>query len=254
MPSNGIARAHASTRETSAPLDSRVINEAGRGARYSGWEGREANWIWLAPVAGRACALVIGDLAPPYRRGLSAHFDRIEHLTIESLQHAMRESSGRNPASPHSTLAFDDRSVDCVISTDLIKQWPSPTGRPYRDAGFLATLAELRRLLRDDGLLYLSGPNALCPKRLLAGENGHALHMSATRKALARVGFSDIRAYFAETSDDNVSTLIPASRQAALWYERRERLPRPRLPLRALWAAGGMYELLYPDAFVLATK
>jgi len=112
----------------------------------------------------------------------------------------------------------------------------------------------LRRLLHDDGLLFLSGPNALNLKRLLAGENGHALHVSATSKALARVGFSDIRAYFAETSDDNVGTLIPASREAVLWYERRERLPRPRLPLRALWAAGGIYEWLYPNAFVLATK
>jgi hypothetical protein len=254
MPSNGIARAHASTPDTTVPLDSRVISEAGRGARYSGWEGREANWIWLAPVAGRACALVIGDLALPYRRGLSAHFDRIEHLPIESLQHAVRESNGRNPGTALSTLAFDDRSVDCVISKDLIRLWPTSKGRPYRDAGFLAALTELRRLLHDDGLLFLSGPNALCPKRLLAGENGHALHVSAARKALARVGFSDIRAYFAEASDDNVGTLIPASRQAALWYERRERLPRPRLPLRTLWAAGGMYELLYPDAFVLATK
>jgi hypothetical protein len=36
-------------------------------------------------------------------------------------------------------------------------------------------------------------------------------------------------------------------------YE-RERMPRTNVSLRALWAAGGLYELLYPDAFIIAIK
>jgi hypothetical protein len=114
-------------------------------------------------------------------------------------------------------------------------------------------------------VLFVSGPNARWHRALLrwraaewsqfvqSDRSGGSLRLGAARRALANAGFSETRAYFVEPSAGDVATVIPACRRAVLAYE-RERLPRSKVPLRALWAAGGLYELLYPDAFVLAIK
>jgi hypothetical protein len=224
--------------------------------------GGEVNWLWLAPHVGRGCALVIGDLTSSYQDGLSTHFDRIDKVPIASLRQA---DAGSTAAVLHSRLAYDDASVDCVVSNDLVGEW-SPSGNsPLRDPHFGAAIAELRRLLRPGGFLFLSGQNARWHRALLrwgadeshkTGQTGRrrsTLHLGAARAMLAKAGFSETRAYFVEPSVRDAATVLPASRRAALAYE-RERLPRPNVPLRELWAASGLYELLYPDVFVLAVK
>ena len=85
----------------------------------------------------------------------------------------------------------------------------------------------------------------------LAGRAGAALHLGTARRVLAGTGFSETRAYFVEPSSGDVATVVPACRRAACAYE-RERLPHSNVRWRAWWAAGGLYELLYPAVFVLA--
>jgi SAM-dependent methyltransferase len=219
-----------------------------------------ANWLWLAPRAGRSRALVIGEIPLLYERGLSAHFEQVENLPVASLHYA----APVEPKANHSAnLLYEDASVDCVVSTDLVNAWPASRRSPFRDPRFVAVLTELRRLLTPGGVLFLSGPNARWYRALLrrgvgewgrfvrSGHTGPSLHLGAARHALSRAGFSETRAYFVERSVGDA--VIPACRRATVAYE-RERLPRTNVSLRALWAAGGLYELLYPDAFVLAIK
>jgi hypothetical protein len=220
-----------------------------------------ANWLWFAPAVGRSSALVIGEIAPSYLRGLSTHFERIETTTLASLHRVVACSDAM--ASGSAPLAFGEGSMDCVISTDLVHGWSGSRQSPFRDPQFVAALTELRRLLRPGGVLFLSGENARWHRALLrgraeeparngrGGRTGAALHLGTARKALAGAGFSETRAYFVEPSVGDIATVVPACRDAALAYE-RERLPRTNVPWRALWAAGGLYELLYPDVFVLA--
>lgn len=223
--------------------------------------GREANWLWIAPDVGRDCLLVIGDLTSSYERGLSTRFARIERIPVSSVQRllACADSSGCE------RLPYDDGCVDCVVSNDLVSSWSESGREPYRDAGFLNALSELRRVLRPGGVLWLSGPNARWYRRWLpwASRSGRAtdraprrprvFEVNAMRRALTEVGFSETRAYFVESSIEDLVAVVPASRRAAVAYE-RERWPRATLPARTWWAARGLHELLYPDAFVLAVK
>ncbi len=220
-----------------------------------------ANWLWFAPAIGRSSALVIGDLAPSYLRGLSTHFERIERVPIASLPRAV---SGPDATAPGDALAaFGEGSMDCVISTDLVQGWSDSTQSPFRDPQFVAVLRQLRQVLRPGGVLFLSGENARWHRALLrwrvrerarngnAGRTGATLHLATARRVLAGTGFSETRAYFVEPSAGDVATVVPACRRAARAYE-RERLPRSHLRWRALWVAGGLYQVLYPDVFVLA--
>jgi SAM-dependent methyltransferase len=219
-----------------------------------------ANWLWFAPAIGRASALVIGEIAPSYLRGLSTHFERIEKIPVASLYPAVESSDGKAPGRVR--LVLGEGSMDYVISTDLVHGW-SNSGSPYRDPHFVAALTELRRVLRPGGVLFLSGQNARCHKawlRTRSGDSAHrgsgggagaSLRLRAAKRVLARAGFSETRAYFVEPSVGDVATVVPACRRAAVAYE-RDRFPRTNVPWRALCAAGGLYELLYPDAFVLA--
>lgn len=219
-----------------------------------------ANWLWLAPRVGRSRALVIGKIAPLYRRGLSANFEQVENVPVALLHCA----AGLDPKANHSAnLLYEDGSVDCVVSTDLLNAWSDTDRSPFSDPRFVAALTELRRLLTPGGLLFLSGPNARWYRALLrrgagdpgqfvrSGHTGPLLHLGQARNALTRAGFSETRAYFVERSVGDA--VVPACRRATMAYE-RERMPRTNVSLRALWAAGGLYELLYPDAFILAIK
>lgn len=220
-----------------------------------------ANWLWFAPAIGRSSALVIGEIAPSYLRGLSIHFERIEKIPIASLHQAVAGSDAT--ALGGALAAFGEGSMDCVISMDLVRGWSDSTQSPFRDPKFVAVLQQLRRVLRPGGVLFLSGENARWHRALLrwrageharsapAGRTGAALHLGTARKVLAGTGFLETRAYFVEPSAGDVATVVPACRRAARAYE-RERLPRTNVRWRALWAAGGLYEYLYPDVFVLA--
>ena len=218
-----------------------------------------ANWLWLVPRAGRSRALVIGEIPPLHKRGLSAHFEQVESVPVTSLHDATLDSKGNHRAN----LLYEDASVDCVVSTDLVNAWPASRRSPCRDPRFVAALTELRRLLTRGGVLFLSGPNARWHRALLrrgvgewsrfvrSGHTGPWLHLGQARNALTRAGFSETRAYFVERSVGDA--VVPACRRATMAYE-RERMPRTNVSLRALWAAGGLYELLYPDVFILALK
>jgi SAM-dependent methyltransferase len=224
-----------------------------------------ANWLWVAPDVGRALALVVGEISPVYRRGLATRFARVEQIPVAALHTAASpEHDGRRAA----LLPYDDSSVDCVISTDLVNRWFDSPQPPYRDPRFVAALAELRRVLRSNGVLFLGGRNAQWYRAWLplGGEDGPALRyaprvpfvrpflqVESARGAMAGAGFSDTRAYFVEPSIADPLTVVPASRHAAMAYE-RSRWPRGNMLLRSLSAAGGMYRLLYPDAFVLGIK
>jgi SAM-dependent methyltransferase len=225
------------------------------------WLSPAANWLWFAPSVGRSNALVIGDITPSYLRGLSTHFDRVEKLPVASLHRAVAPPDSKASAG---TLLYDNGSMDCVVSTNLVNAWPESGHSPFQDHRFVAALTELCRVLRPGGVLFLSGPNARWHRALRwraaqwgrfvqSDRSGGSLRLGAARQALARAGYSETRAYFVEPSVGDVANVIPACRRAAMAYE-RERLPRTSVPLRTLWAAGGLYELLYPDAFVLAIK
>ena len=219
-----------------------------------------ANWLWLAPRVGRSRALVIGEIPPLYKRGLSANFEQVENVPVASLHYAATLDSKANHSAK---LLYEDASVDCVVSTDLLNAWPDADHSPFRDPRFVAALTELRRLLTPGGVLFLSGPNARWHRALLrrrvgewspfvrSGHTGPSLRLGQARSALTRAGFSETRAYFVERSVGDA--VVPACRRATVAYE-RERIPRTILSLRELWAASGLYELLYPDAFVLAIK
>ena len=219
-----------------------------------------ANWLWLAPRVGRSRALVIGEIPPLHKRGLSAHFKQVENVPVASLHYAAPLDSKANHSA---NLLYEDASVDCVVSTDLVNAWSTSRHSPFRDPRLVAALTELRRLLTPGGVLFLSGPNAKWHRALLrrgvgewsrfvrSGHTGPSLHLGPARNALARAGFSETRAYFVERSVGDA--IVPACRRATMAYE-RERMPRTNVSLRALWAAGGLYELLYPDAFILAIK
>jgi hypothetical protein len=228
-----------------------------------------ANWLWVAPDVGRACVMIVGEVAPSYRRGLAARFERVEQIPVVELQKlaaSIDATSERRAPLPYSRqLPYEDGSVDCVISTDLVNHWSESRQSPFRDARFVAVLAELRRVLRADGVLFLGGRNARWYRSwlLLRAEDWASgrqppytrpfLPVGAARGALAGAGFSEIRTYFVEPSITDPLTVVPASRRAALAYE-RSRWPRYNVFLRSLSAAGGAYHVLYPDAFVLGIK
>lgn len=228
-----------------------------------------ANWLWVAPDIGRACVLIVGEIAPSYRRGLAARFERVEQIPVVALQKIAASADAKSDGSaqlPYETqLPYEDGSVDCVISTDLVNRWSASRQSPFRDARFVTVLAELRRVLRPNGVLFLGGRNARWYRSWLmlrAEEWASArqapcsrpfLPVGAARGALAGAGFSEIRAYFVEPSITDPLTVLPATRRAALAYE-RSRWPRHNVFLRSLSAAGGAYHFLYPDAFVLGIK
>ena len=207
-----------------------------------------ANWLWFAPAIGHTSALVIGDISPSYLRGLSPHFERIERIPVASLYRAVVRSDPRAPGSIR--FVFGEASMDFVIATDLVSGWSDSGRSPFRDPRFVAALTDIRRLLRPGGVLFLSGHNARWHRRLLRRQ-GPGLRLGEAKRALMRAGFAETRAYFVEPSVGDVAAVVPACRQAAVAYE-RERAPRHGVPWRALWAAGALYESLYPDAFVLA--
>jgi SAM-dependent methyltransferase len=228
-----------------------------------------ANWLWVAPDIGRACVLIVGEIAPSYRRGLAVRFERVEQIPVAALRKVAASVDGK---SDHDTqlpyeiqLPLEDGSVDCVISTDLVNRWSESRQSPFRDARFVAVLAELRRVLRPNGVLFLGGRNARWYRAWLLSRaqewtssrqplpSRPFLPVAAARGALAGAGFSEIRAYFVEPSLTDPLTVVPATRRAALAYE-RSRWPRHNVLLRSLSAAGGAYQFLYPDAFVLGIK
>lgn len=231
----------------------------------SGPEGA-ANWLWVAPDAGRACALVVGEISAVYQRGLATRFERVDQIPVAALRQVAASADVRSFS--RGQLPYDDGSVDCVISTDLVNHWSESTQPPFGDARFVAALSELRRVLRPNGVLFLGGRNARWYRAWLpmGAEEWppfrHASHAPCTRPflqvgsargALGGAGFSEIRAYFVEPSIADPLTVVPASRRAAMAYE-RNRWPRGNVLLRSLSAAGGMYQFLYPDAFVLGIK
>jgi len=224
-----------------------------------------ANWLWVAPDVGRTLALVVGEISPVYRRGLAARFARVEQIPLDTL-HETASAEERSGAAVQ--LPYDDASVDCVISTDLLNGWSESRPTPFRDPRFVAALSALRRALRPNGVLFLGGRNARWYRVWLplGSEDGnpwrsapHALggrpflRVGSARGALADAGFSEVRTYFVEPSIADPVTVVPASRRAAMAYE-RNRWPRRGGILRSWSAAGGMYSLLYPDAFVLGIK
>src|SRR5262245_7299523 len=211
--------------------------------------GGEVNWLWFAPAAGRACGLVIGEITTPYRRGLSTRFDRLESIPLATLQRvAVPDAHGAS----HARLTYDDGSVDGVVSVDLVTTWSHMHRSPFQDPQFGVVLSELRRLLRPGGFLFLSGPNARWHRTLLrrdtSGRAPAGLDLREARDALVGAGFSETQAYLVEPF-----TVVPASRRAALAYE-RQRWPRTHAFMRGLWAAVGLHELLYPEACILAIK
>jgi len=222
-----------------------------------------ANWLWVAPDVGRGCVLVVGEISRSYRRGLAARFERVEQIPVVALK--QMASSDDRESQFRAQLPYEDGSVDCVVSTDLVNRWPGSRHSPFRDARFVAVLAELRRVLRANGVLFLGGRNARWYRAWLplgAEEFASArqarctrpfLPVGAARGALAGAGFSETRAYFVEPSIADPLTVVPASRRAALAYE-RNRWPRHNVLLRSLSAAGGVYHVLYPDAFILGIK
>jgi SAM-dependent methyltransferase len=240
----------------------RTIDLSDRDRSVPGLESA-ANWLWVAPDAGRACALVVGEISRAYRRGLSARFERVEQIPVAALKQVAASVDGQSQFGVQ--LPYEDGSVDCVVSTDLVNHWPWSRHSPFRDARFVTVLAELRRLLRANGVLFLGGRNARWYRAwlLLRAEEWAStrqapctrpfLPVGAARGALAGAGFSEIRAYFVEPSIADPLTIVPASRRAALAYE-RSRWPRHNVLLRSLSAAGGVYQFLYPDAFVLGIK
>ena len=157
-----------------------------------------ANWLWFAPDIGHSSALVIGEVTPSYLRGLSTRFERVETIPVSSLHRAVASADPKAPGSVR--LVFGEGSMDYVISTDLLHGW-EPGRSPYRDPRFVAALAELRRVLRPGGVLFLSGQNTRWHKAWLRkrpGEAGHigpsggagaSLRVSPARRVLERAGF-----------------------------------------------------------------
>jgi hypothetical protein len=205
--------------------------------------GREANWLWLAPEIGHARALVIGEITASHQRGLASRFDHIDRLPLGYVEHVIAPS---DPSAPCGGRPMHgDGSLDCVLSLDLVTRWSGSGRSPFRDPRFAAGLFGIRSLLRPGGCFFLSGRNARWFGALLR-RGQSSLHLSAARAALRAAGFSETRAYFADQF-----SVVPACRRAVRAYER---WPAPNSTMRAWWAAGGVVELLYRDAFVLAIK
>src|SRR5262245_18950747 len=202
------------------PADPHMLD----GSREAGYPlTGAANWLWLAPRAGRSRALVIGEIPPLYKRGLSANFEQVDGVPVTSLHDAATlDSKGNHRAN----LVYEDASVDCVVSTDLVNAWRAWRRSPFQDLRLVAALTGLHRLLTPGGLLFLSGPNARWYQALLrrgavessrfvrSGHPGPLLHLGQARNALARAGFSETRAYFVERSVGDA--VVPASRRATM--------------------------------------
>jgi SAM-dependent methyltransferase len=186
---------------------------------------------------------VIGDITPAHARGLATRFDRIERMPLGYLEQVIAPS---DPSAPCGGKPMHgDGSVDCVLSDDLVAKWSDSSRSPFRDPRFARVLSEIQGLLRPGGCLFLSGRNARWFGALLRRGQPY-FHLGAARAALAEAGFSETRAYFADQF-----SVVPACRRAVRAYER---LPGAGSAVRTWWAAGGLYELLYRDAFVLAIK
>ncbi len=128
------------------------------------------------PAEGRVLDVGCGDgslarLLPGARRGVVG-----VDLVLDALRVARKDGVRAVQADlRHPTLPFRSGSIDAVVSLDVIEHLFDPT----------AFLDEARRLLRPDGLLVLSTPNA----RFIAHVAGLLLRGRAPRTSYDPEGF-----------------------------------------------------------------
>lgn len=187
-----------------------------------------ANWLWIAGPARRERGLIAAHSADRWIPSLQYHLREVEQQPVESFAKG---------------LPFPDAHFDCVLLPGVVGAWEGFAQGTSARAMCAAAILECRRVLRSGGVLLVSGRNPLWYP-------SPSLPDFALRRTLNRAGFTSIREYFAEPSDSDPQTMIPACRSAAVAYERQERPTRGRAP--RLLARLGLHAAAYPATVVLA--
>lgn len=236
-----------------------------------------ANWLWLVDVGHRDRALLIAETETNWVAALGRHFAAVEQLAASDLRARLDDRRPSRAGDHPPLLPFDDASMDCVVLQGFVANWQH-IARHWRSGTARAEiLRESRRVLRRGGLLLVSGPNPRCYAAVSGGEStstcsslratesdrpvsmlrrfasmsngGWAADLRLTA-AVGRAGFANVREYYAQPSDLAPRSIIPASRPAAVAYERQERTIRGRKP--KLLATLGLHWMVYPALIIVA--
>ncbi len=187
-----------------------------------------ANWLWIIGPARRERGLIVADSADKWIPSLQYHLREVEQQSLESF------ATG---------LPFPDGHFDCVLLPGVVGAWKDLARGTSARAMCATAILECRRVLRSGGVLLLSGRNPLW-------YTSPSVPDFTLRRTLSRAGFTSIREYFAEPSDTDPQSMIPACRSAAVAYERQERPTRGRAP--RLLARLGLHATAYPATVMLA--
>jgi SAM-dependent methyltransferase len=140
---------------------------------------------------------------------------------------------------PGCCLGFPDRSFDLVTL--------------YGRAPAAGAAAEMRRVLRDEGLALIGTGNGSWPGRFRRGAPT-AAWATATQlvDALLQAGFREVHPYWATPSLETPRALIPARREAVRSYEAMRAHELGGDAFRSLASRAGLSRLLYPVLLVVA--
>jgi SAM-dependent methyltransferase len=206
------------------------------------------NWVWLTSFVRRDAALDVGGVVSSMAPALSRHFDVVYHLEPSA---ALAEFATRRFAQDRlgnvvvcrgapAALPFRDESFDCVTL-----HGGAPPARPR------SVLAECRRVLRQDGRIYVAFDNPLWYGRLARVTRGRGRRVVPSARA---AGFREVECYYAFPTFDRPRVLVPATRRASFARETVEAPAGLRGTARRLATLAGLHAMLAPGVVVVARK
>ena len=213
-----------------------------------------ANWMWLAEPPSWDRALVLAEVDSPLNHVMPLRYDEVVAVAPSQCM-----STGQFklplPSEAVSSVALESEGLGHLLRS------PVPRLEAARFAK--AVLEECRRVLRPGGVLLVGERNPNWPThgqdaihfapfvvaRMLTGKHGRAICDAA-----AAAGFREVRRYYATPSHELPRSIVPATRAAALLYERFAGSPVTRDTLRYALAWAGLHWVLHPSVMVVAHR